>query len=635
MGMDMIRRLVAEMERKICDPVSKDLRLIERLVVLKSQLKAMEVESEFMKLTINRCLDQTKISNGTSLTYQPETIDIRESLEKMSLFAPLVLGMNVAVVVDRLPIAICPYIITDPSWLQENIICLIEQTQNCLIEESKSSSSKVLTIRVSLEVDPSSIKLSTQQLSLKSIESPMVAGRQVVPASQQYNMTPRRPTEMKSPMSPSRFTMRLANSVRQNASVETNQVCCGNGTETVDGISSLSSTTSSAELEATLSLAPEYQIRVEVMVNAVESSTTVCADQLFRNGKSLAGMNCINFQERLRSVRGYSGKVTSCKASSWYFCIPYRPDTARNLVRASFFGAPAAWPTDTPSQIRPPSLILPNSINGDCTVNMPSASADKCDAVLCSSSLSSGLSIKCESSPRAKVGISYVPISPKFVEVYFNPQYLACSPKSMKSIDTLQSFGSSGADDEERKLSPTISSETSTVDSGCSIRFTASSPSVCLIDDSNLVLKLTRTVLERSGYVVHMARNGLEAVQLVCDMLSIAYSAGNERRSRGEDITVVPLPIVLMDLQMPVLDGIEAVRRIRMKEKQLQSNCNSCVGMDRLVICSLSANNDDYIVDEALEAGCDAFLQKPFNLEDFQQAMQQIRIFRLAQSQFQ
>jgi hypothetical protein len=84
----------------------------------------MDVQSEFMKLTINRCLDHTKISNGTSLTYQPETIDIRESLGKVSLFALLVLGMNATAIVNRLPVAICPYIITDPSWLQENILCL-------------------------------------------------------------------------------------------------------------------------------------------------------------------------------------------------------------------------------------------------------------------------------------------------------------------------------------------------------------------------------------------------------------------------------------------------------------------------------------------------------------------------------
>jgi CheY-like chemotaxis protein len=143
----------------------------------------------------------------------------------------------------------------------------------------------------------------------------------------------------------------------------------------------------------------------------------------------------------------------------------------------------------------------------------------------------------------------------------------------MESMDTSQLFDTSGVDDdEERKLSPILSSEKSTIDLACSIESVASS-SVCLIDDSNLVLILTCTLLERSGYVVQVARNGLDAVQLACNMLSCAYAAWKERKNR-EDVAVVPLPTVLMDLQMPVLGGIEAVKCIRITEKQLQSACN-------------------------------------------------------------
>lgn len=187
-----------------------------------------------------------------------------------------------------------------------------------------------MTVRVSLEVDSASIQLTSQQLSLKSTESPIAVRQQIVPANQQYNMI----TEIKTPISPSQFSMRAAKFRSQNASVEINQVFGENGRELLGEVFSFSST-SSAEFEVTSSLAPEYQIRVEVMVNSEISPASrceKCSDRLFKNGKSLAEMNYTNFQDRLHTSRGCSDKVMSCKTSSWYFCIPYRPDTAGNQI---------------------------------------------------------------------------------------------------------------------------------------------------------------------------------------------------------------------------------------------------------------------------------------------------------------
>ncbi len=205
-------------------------------------------------------------------------------------------------------------------------------------------------------------------------------------------------------------------------------------------------------------------------------------------------------------------------------------------------------------------------------------------------------------------------------------------------------------------------------------------PPIYLVDDSTLVLKLTRTVLERSGYAVQVAKNGLEAVQTICNWIEglSAFSIKNSEteveaaansplsttskhsnkatpmpnncetsgvftpsnqtspthvqqsvKNIGGDVSLSP--VVLMDLQMPVLDGIEAVRRIRScEEKKFQEkfeNLNETTH-NKLVILALSANNHDDIVQEALAAGCDAFLQKPFNLEDFQQVMYHIEMYR-------
>jgi CheY-like chemotaxis protein len=65
-----------------------------------------------------------------------------------------------------------------------------------------------------------------------------------------------------------------------------------------------------------------------------------------------------------------------------------------------------------------------------------------------------------------------------------------------------------------------------------------------------------------------------------------------------------------MDLQMPVMDGLEATRKIRASE----------VGThNRVFICGCSANSDQETIREAFGAGMDSFMAKPFTLKTFYQ----------------
>ncbi len=105
---------------------------------------------------------------------------------------------------------------------------------------------------------------------------------------------------------------------------------------------------------------------------------------------------------------------------------------------------------------------------------------------------------------------------------------------------------------------------------------------ILLADDSIDNRLLIRAYLGRTGYGLDEAENGQVAVD---KLLSGRYD------------------LVLMDIQMPVMDGFTAVRRIRQWEHEH--------GARRTPIIALTASTFDETVRKAVEAGCDSHLGKP------------------------
>lgn len=102
---------------------------------------------------------------------------------------------------------------------------------------------------------------------------------------------------------------------------------------------------------------------------------------------------------------------------------------------------------------------------------------------------------------------------------------------------------------------------------------------VLLAEDGDDNRRLLTHLLRAAGAHVETARNGFEACSLV-------------------EATRAPFSVILMDLQMPELDGLGAVRRLR------ASGC-------RTPIVALTANNRPNDRDACIEAGCDDYLVKP------------------------
>ena len=122
-------------------------------------------------------------------------------------------------------------------------------------------------------------------------------------------------------------------------------------------------------------------------------------------------------------------------------------------------------------------------------------------------------------------------------------------------------------------------------------RKTTPNPGRLLVVDDNKVnrLLLGRN-LELQGHTVCFAENGRQALEMM--------------RSQ-------PFDIILLDIQMPEMDGLEAIRQI----------CTRWPSGDRPGIIAMTANAMQGDREQCLEAGMDDYLSKPIRVEELVAAL--------------
>ena len=103
---------------------------------------------------------------------------------------------------------------------------------------------------------------------------------------------------------------------------------------------------------------------------------------------------------------------------------------------------------------------------------------------------------------------------------------------------------------------------------------------ILIVDDFDDTRLLLRTWLERRGFRVVEADNGIDAIA--------------RAESDAPDL-------IIMDVQMPKLDGLSATRQIRQVKE-----------LDDVPIVAVSAYGADQFREQALAAGCDEYVSTPF-----------------------
>jgi len=109
--------------------------------------------------------------------------------------------------------------------------------------------------------------------------------------------------------------------------------------------------------------------------------------------------------------------------------------------------------------------------------------------------------------------------------------------------------------------------------------------SILIVDDNKINQVVTKRILQNKGYQCDVAEDGLDAIDVL--------------KENTYDL-------ILMDINMPRIDGIETTRRIRETDKKTP-------------IIALTAVEEDQVRDRIYEAGMNDFIIKPYDLAEFHQ----------------
>ncbi len=106
-------------------------------------------------------------------------------------------------------------------------------------------------------------------------------------------------------------------------------------------------------------------------------------------------------------------------------------------------------------------------------------------------------------------------------------------------------------------------------------------PSILIVDDDRDIVRAISLLLEKQGYRLYTAHNGLDALDIVA---------------------TTPLHLILLDIMMPSLDGLSAMMRIRTSKN--------------IPIILLSAKTEDSDKILGLSMGADDYIAKPYNPDE-------------------
>ncbi len=109
--------------------------------------------------------------------------------------------------------------------------------------------------------------------------------------------------------------------------------------------------------------------------------------------------------------------------------------------------------------------------------------------------------------------------------------------------------------------------------------------SVLIVEDNEKTMRLVRDVLNASGYSTYCALNGKEGIEIALEKLP---------------------DLIIMDIQMPVMGGIEATKILK------ETNVTKKIPVIALTSYAMKGDRE-----KLMNEGFDGYLSKPFNMEEF------------------
>ncbi len=113
----------------------------------------------------------------------------------------------------------------------------------------------------------------------------------------------------------------------------------------------------------------------------------------------------------------------------------------------------------------------------------------------------------------------------------------------------------------------------------------AENKKVLVAEDSSVIINLTKNVLMFEHYVITAVKNGKQVLEKLAN----------------EDFD-----LILMDINMPIMDGIECTKAIRSLENKEKAN---------IPIVAITGNYKNYTLDDFKKAGLNDYIQKPLDYD--------------------
>ena len=139
---------------------------------------------------------------------------------------------------------------------------------------------------------------------------------------------------------------------------------------------------------------------------------------------------------------------------------------------------------------------------------------------------------------------------------------------------------------------------------------------ILVVEDAPTIAKMTSRLLQRQGHETEIAENG----KIALDKILSSYKEYQYEKTKYD--------FILMDFQMPVMDGLDATFNIRQFEK-LKSISKEC----QQLIVGISAMSDTEMIEQARAKGINDFIPKPFSIQNVLQYYSNLKNNQLQRQQ--